>query len=225
MLQFVFYHTCKRFLRLVTYLQLQQNLSKCIRNLIESDKQTSSGYFILIIRIGYKDIIMRHQPAITVDPPKIGIVQYILRFSGRIGRIVAIVCPYGNHILTVPVQYICHIDYDRQVTSVMFRQQFTVYEDFTFPHDRFKMQEEFLSFQSYIGCKMLTIPHFPLIVNATACLCREVFNTVRQRYDCPVFIIKLFRIRPLSSPFIKSPCRIHGINVTSGVFHPEETGC
>ena len=84
---------------------------------------------------------MGDQPAVAVNTSEIGIVQYILGFSGRIGRIVTVIGPYGNHIFAIPVEYIRYIHHNRQITTEMFRQLLAVDKDFALSHDCFKMQD------------------------------------------------------------------------------------
>ena len=167
---------------------------------------------------------MRDQPAIPVDAAEIGIVQHVLRLSGRIGRIVAVIRPDGNHIIAIPIQHIRHIGYDRQVTAKMLRQQFAVHEHLTFAHNGLEMQKKFLPFQSGIGRKMLAIPDLPLVIDTTTRLGRQIFDTVRQGDNRPVFIIKFFCFRTFHRTFMEAPGRIHRENLTSGMIHPKESG-
>ena len=223
--QGILHHAGERFLCCVAYLYLQLHLGRLIRHFPESDKQAPSRYLILIIGIGDKHLIMRNQPTIPVNTAEIGKVQHILRLSGRIGRIIAVIGPDGNHVVAVPVQSIRHIDNDRQITAEMLRQQPAVHKNLAFPHYGFEMQEKFFPFQSSIRHKMLPIPDFPLIIDATARFGRQIFNAVRQRNDRPVFIIKLFSLRTVGGPFIKTPSRIHRKHFTPAVVQPEKTSC
>ena len=207
--QCIFHQTGKRFLRSIAHMYLQLYFRQSVRYLSESDKQATSRHLVFIIGISDEHLVMGDQPAIPVDAAKIGIVQHILRLSGRIGWIVAVISPDGNHIVTVPVQRIRHIDHDRQITAKMLRQQFAVHKHLAFTHYGLKMQEKFFALQSSIGCEMLPIPDFPLVIDATARFGRQIFDTVRQRNDRPVFIIKIFCLRTFGRSFIKTPSRIH----------------
>ena len=168
---------------------------------------------------------MGDQPTVPVNTAEIGIIQHILRLSGRVGRIVAVIGPDGNHIVGVPVQRIRHIDDNRQVAAEMLRQQFAVHEHLAFPHYGLEMQEKFLPFQCGIGRKVLAIPDFALVIDATARLGRQILDAVRQRDDRPVFIIKLFRFRTIGSAFIKAPSRVHRKHFTPAIVQPEESCC
>ena len=168
---------------------------------------------------------MRDQPTVPVDAAEIGIVQHVLRLSGRIGRIVAVIRPDGNHIIAIPIQYIRHIGYDRQVTAEMLRQQFAVHEHLTFAHNGLEMQKKFLPFQSGIGRKMLAIPDLPLVIDTTTRLGRQIFDTVRQGDNRPVFIIKFFCFRTFHRTFMEAPGRIHRIDFPPAIIEAEKAGC
>ena len=168
---------------------------------------------------------MGDQPAVAIDTSEIGIIEYVLRFARRIGRIVAIIGPYCDHIVAVPVQHIRYIHYDRQVATEMFRQLLAVDKHFALSHDRFEMQEEFLSFQGCIGSEMLAVPRFPLVVDTTTGFGGQVFDAVRQGNDRPVFVVKVFCIGSRCGSFIETPGRVHGKHFTPGMIHSEETGC
>ena len=98
-IEFIDYFTTEGFSGSVTYMCIQFQLCGLLGNFVERDKQSASGCLILIIRIGNEYFVVNYHPAISVNSSKICKVQCILRFAGRVGGIVTVVCPYGDNIV------------------------------------------------------------------------------------------------------------------------------
>ena len=160
---------------------------------------------------------MGYQPAITIDTAEIGKVEHILRLSGRIARIIAVIRPHGYHIILSPIQCIRYIDYYRQITAKMFGQQLPVDEYLTLSHDGFEVQEQFLPFQSIRGGEVLAIPDFSLIIDAAAGFRRQIFNAIGKGDYHPFHIIEVHSFSTRNGSFVKAPGRIHRKHFTTGI--------
>ena len=98
-IEFIDYFTTEGFSGSVTYMCIQFQLCGLLGNFVERDKQSASGCLVLIIWIGNEYFVVNYHPAISVNSSKICKVQCILRFAGRVGGIVTVVCPYGDNIV------------------------------------------------------------------------------------------------------------------------------
>jgi len=143
--QFIFHHTRKILTTVIPYMYLQQNFSRSFRDFVISHEQSSTGHFIFKVRVGNEDRIVRYQPAITIDATEVSKIKDFLCLSRRISRIVAVIGPYGNHVVLSPFQGVSHVNHYRQISSKMFGHQLTVDEYPAFPHNGFEVQKKFLS--------------------------------------------------------------------------------
>ena len=123
---------------------------------------------------------MGNQPAVAVDSSAISKIQYILRLTGRIRRIVAIISAYGYHIVFSKIHIGGNIRNNRQISPEVFIHQMSVNPDFRFTHDRLEMQEQLLILPFIYRSKMLTIPYLPLIIRTPTGFRRLILYSVRQ---------------------------------------------
>ncbi|MPN64736.1 hypothetical protein SDC9_212513 [bioreactor metagenome] len=81
----------------ILYLRINKHLCLLLRYLIKMHKHSAAGHFIGFERICYAHIRFTNEPHITIDATVMSKVECVLRFTGRIVLIVAIVGHYGQH--------------------------------------------------------------------------------------------------------------------------------
>ena len=167
---------------------------------------------------------MYNHPAISVDTSTIRKVELVLWFSGRVGRIIAVVCPYGNHIIFSIFDVFGDISNDRQESAEVLVDQRPVNPYLGFPHDGFKVQEKLFPFPGNLRCKMFPVPYFSLIVDASTGFCRNIFYAVGQGNKIPFFVVESGLFGSFQTSFVHTPGRIHTIHRSSRVGKFEKTG-
>ena len=135
---------------------------------------------IFFVGIGNEYLVGLDKPAISINATSIGKVEYILRLSWRIRRIIAVVCHHGNDIILSILQHIGYINDDRQETSKMLLHQLSVHPYLGFTHDGFKVEHQSLPLPGSISIEMLSVPYFSLIIHTATRLHREFFYAIRQ---------------------------------------------
>ena len=129
-IEFIDYFTTEGFSGSVTYMCIQFQLCGLLGNFVERDRQSASGCLVLIIRIGDEYLVVNYHPAIPVNSSEVCKIQCILRFAGRVGGIVTVVCPYSDYIVFSILQTGSDIYDDRQKTTEMLFQQLSVHPYF-----------------------------------------------------------------------------------------------
>src|SRR5665648_30121 len=214
-----------RFVCFINNIRRDNYINQLIRQVFVMNKYPSASNYIRIIRISYVYWISAVQPHITVNTTKIGKIKFSLRFSRRIGRVIAIINPNRHNIfLPIKLYFSGNVDNYRQIAAKMFLHQFTIYPDFTFPHHCFKMEKYFLTQQVFWNFKMFAIPGFSLIVNTSTRLLREIFKSMWCIYNYPFRIIETALFCFIGCPFVKTPPYIKIENFSSSVFDLEESG-
>lgn len=105
---------------------MKVQLGLAFRNFSERQEEASSCLLVLIVGVGNEYMIVCNQPAVSVYSAKVSKVQHVLRLSGRITRVVAVVGPYGNYIVFSVIEIRSDVCNDRKETSEMFFHQLSV---------------------------------------------------------------------------------------------------
>ena len=209
LLQFVFDDTTEILSAIIAHLSLHKNCGRGFRHVVIGNKQTATSRFVFEIGVGDIHITMGNEPAVAVYTSEVTEIKHFLSLAWGIGRVIAVVCPYGYEILLVPLNGFCDIQHNGQIASIVLGQQLAIHIDLAFSHDSLKMQKQFLPFQLFVGSKMLAVPRFTLIVDTTTGFCGQIFQSVRQGYHLPTAVIESDRLGSLGASFIEPPGRIH----------------
>ena len=125
----------------IANVSLEQYICRGFAHLVVGHEKTTSCHDILVVGVGDKYLVVCHQPAVTIDAAKVGVVECALRLARRVCLVVAIVRPYGNDVLALPIYGICDINHNRQIASEVLGQLLTVYEYTALAHDGLEVQK------------------------------------------------------------------------------------
>ena len=210
--------------RRVAYVRIDMDHGRLLRYPIVRDKQSARSLLVFVVGVGDEYGVVHDEPAIAVDAAEVGKVEHRLFFAGRIGGVVAIVGPHGNHVVLTIFQIRCNIDDDRQVSAVVTLQQHAVEPHFRFAHDSLEVEKLPSPSPGLVGSKVLAIPHLALIVDAAAGLGRQIFHSIGERDQSPGAVVEVVAFGTFDRPFVKSPGRVHVVDLASRFGQRKEPG-
>ena len=164
----------------ITHMSLYVEVCTCFGDILGIEIHSTSGDFVLIIRIGDVDVIMGHKPAVTVDTAEIGIVKGLLRFADRIVRVVRVVRHHGDDIVLSPLKGIADVCNHGKITPEVLGDLSAVNPHLALAHYGLEMEEKFFAFQFLSRSEVLAIPDYSLVVDASARLNGKIFDAVRK---------------------------------------------
>ena len=196
-------------------LGIDNHLGTLIGDLVEMDKDTSSGHPIGCHGIRQTHLRTTNEPYIAVDTAMIGKVERILRFSGRIGLIVRVVRLDSYHATISGLHpRLREREHHRQIASQVLLDKLTVHIEGLLAHHRLEVQQHLLLGTIGRHGKGLAIPDNALVVAATTRLGRDQFDRMRGRDHLPGRIVERNSLGSGHIALHKAPAAIEIIDYT-----------
>ena len=189
-------------------------------SIVDKDAATSNLVFLKGICNGY--LIFGYKPHVAIDTTMIGEVELRLLLARRIGLVVAIIGLDGNDKI---ITHDCRKgNGDGQIAAFMLFNLLTIEIDSLFAHNGFEVKGDVTTCTLFGQCKVLTIPHYALIVATTTGLSRHQLNGMRRRDHLPLFVVEVLCISSSHIAQMEAPASVEVPNQTTTLFQGKEAG-
>ena len=180
------------------------------------DEDAAARFPVRQVGIGDVGLSGGDQPAVAVDAAVVGEIQHVLGLARRVGTVVAVVRPYGDHDgLPDRDARLLQVQHHREVAAGMPADGAAVDEDLAPAHDGLEMQEEPLAGELRTEGHVLAIPGGALVVAATAALGGDQGDGVREVHDLPGRIVESGPRRAIGISLQEAPAGVEIVDFTA----------